>query len=166
MNSNIVLIEIRKRYLVDYVKSIFNTKPNEIIQIDLSHPIGQHIFAMVFHFPYEYPRKKTPADVPFRISSTHCNTKSDLHFMHVFRWGEESIRQYLESIFTLDFEQWIFFCEKLGMDYKDAIERFMERRGLKPENCDFETLKKRNYRFRTKLINDIQFANDQYFKQL
>lgn len=161
MNLNCLKVEIRKKYIVDYLRHTFNSNIEKPILINLEHPIGKYIYSMIFNLPYQLPRRKTDSDILFEVPASHYNTKCDSHFIHVYRWGEEKINLYLESWFKLEFERHMIISERLGIEFRRAVDNFMWGRKIDQAHIDKGSLIKSNYRFRNSLIKEILEVEEQ-----
>ena len=155
MDSNCVKVEIRKKYIVDYLHYTFQSNIEKPIKINLQHPIGKFIYAMTFNLPYQLPRRKKDSDILFELPASHYNTKLDSHYIHIYRWGEEKINFYLESWFKLEFERHMIISERMGIEYRRAVENFMWGRKIELAHIDKGSLIKSNYRFRNSIIKEI-----------
>ena len=154
MTSNrSISVEIKKKYLVEYLRWVFKAKISGPIEIDLRHPIGKHIYSMVFNVPYKLKRKSKPSDIELLLPQTRFSNY-DSHFIHIYRWGEEKINCFVDSWFHMEFNRHMNISERLGIEFRHAVDNFMFGRKICMTNIDRGSLIKNDWRFRNN-IQDI-----------
>jgi hypothetical protein len=154
MNNNSITIEIRKQYLVEYLRWLFKSKVCGPISIQLNHPIGQHIYSMVFNVRYQLKRKKTENDIELLLPITKYSNY-DAHYIHIYRWGEERINLFIESWFNIEFSRHMHKSERMGIEFSRAVNNFMFGRKINLTNIDKGSLIKKDWRFRSDIIQQI-----------
>ncbi len=154
MNNNGIIVEIKKQYLHEYLRWLFKAKVTGPIQINLDHPIGKHIYSMVFNVPYQLKRKAKDKDIEFLLPETKYSNY-DSHYIHIYRWGEEKINYFIESWFFMEFSRHMYNSERMGIEFRRAVDNFMFGRKINLSCIDKGSLIKKDWRFRSDIIQQI-----------
>jgi hypothetical protein len=155
MTSNrSITVEIKKKYLVEYLRWVFKAKVSGPIEIDLNHPIGKHIYSMVFNVPYKLKRNERPRDIELMLPITKFSNFNS-HYIHIYRWGEEKINYFIESWFHMEFNQHMYISQRMGVEYRRAVDNFMFGRKIYLTELDKGSLIKNDWRFRNNVIQNI-----------
>jgi hypothetical protein len=156
---NLVTITL-KPYHEKFLRYQFAT-PKGNIKVTRNHEIGRYICAMV-----EFAKKPVKHDPPFvnlEIPSTEGIPENG--FACISKASAIKITDYTEAYFMLYFRQFIFTCRNFNIQYKDAINMFIEMHDIGHDLINYDRLKKNDYRFRLKVKDFIREGIKSFYNQ-
>lgn len=162
MQTTILTIELPP-HLEDYCRHEMKIDTNDNIILSRSTDIGKHIYSHILTL--DMPAKKIQYVHPVRfiVPVTGANRYALVsRFIYVSRWGEEKIRDYIET----DFKQRMRILFEAGYrkkyTQKDIIESILQAYNIKNTALNYEAIKKSDYRNQKKVrkivFNDIESA--------
>lgn len=160
MTKNIITIDLPP-HLSDYCRHEFGEDSKGNIILRRSHDIGKQIYSHIL--TADLPQKQLSGlyPVPFVIPITKSNRYVLVsRFLYTSRWGEEKIRDYIES----DFNQRMRILFEAGYrknySQKQIIEAILQAYNIKNTALNYEAVKKSDYRNQKKMrklvYDDIQ----------
>lgn len=151
MNKNIITIDLPS-HLADYCRHEFGEDPEGNIILRRNHDIGKQIYSHIL--TADLPQKQLPGLHPtsFIIPVTKSNRYVLVsRFLYISRWGEEKIRDYIES----DFNQRMRILFEAGYrknySQKQIVEAILQAYNIKNTSLNYEAIKKSDYRNQKKL---------------
>lgn len=160
MTKNIITIDLPP-HLADFCRHEFGEDTDGNIILRRSHDIGRQIYAQIL--TSDLPKKELPWTHPasFIIPVTRSNRYVLVsRFLYISRWGEEKIRDYIES----DFNQRMRILFEAGYrknySQKQIIEAILQAYNIKNTSLNYEAVKKSDYRNQKKIrrlvFDDLQ----------
>src|SRR4030042_4028165 len=108
LSENGVICNLKKRYLEDFIRFIFESKEGGEIVLTKTHELGRAIVAKVDNLKYPKHREYKKGDVIFCIPVSDAG--ETFNFLYITRENEERINDEIESYFTRYFSE---FCTTL-----------------------------------------------------
>lgn len=151
-----VTIEL-KPILQDFLYHEFRSDKNsgEII-IDGDNPIGQLIQSMVSvsDRPRKQPAKENMITLILPVQSwNHALLRENFLFIPV--WRQEQIQLYVEALFRLRIKEYFFVGYSKKYPQEKIVSAFIEHYNIKFNHCNYETIKKYDYRNRRRIYRMI-----------
>lgn len=151
-----VTIEL-KPILQDFLYHEFRSDKNsgEII-IDGDNPIGQFIQSMVSvsDRPRKQPAKEHMMTLILPVQSwNHALLRENFLFIPV--WRQEQIQLYVEAQFRLRIKEYFFVGYSKKYPQDKIVSAFLEHYNIKFNQCNYETIKKYDYRNRRRIYRQI-----------
>lgn len=151
-----VTIEL-KPILQDFLCHEFRSDKNsgEII-IDGDNPIGQLIQSMVSvsDRPRKQPAKEHMMTLILPVQSwNHALLRENFLFIPV--WKQEQIQLYVEAQFRLRIKEYFFVGYSKKYPQDKIVSAFLEHYNIKFNQCNYETIKKYDYRNRRRIYRQI-----------
>lgn len=140
LSSLITLDRIHKEYL----RYRFQSHGHEIT-VSRKDILGKHICSLVTYCDLPTEQK---GNITLIIPS-YEGDDNKFRFAYINILNQQQIRDYIDSVFFIDFINFMNITSNMGMRYQDRINSFIQLRGLDQNN--FEMLKKNYYRFRKKI---------------
>ncbi|WP_455998339.1 transcriptional regulator [Phocaeicola barnesiae] len=151
-----VTIEL-KPILQDFLYHEFQChKGTDEVIIDGDNPIGQFIQSMVSvsDRPRKQPAKEHMMTLILPVQSwNHALLRENFLFIPV--WRQEQIQLYVEAQFRLRIKEYFFVGYSKKYPQDKIVSAFLEHYNIKFNQCNYETIKKYDYRNRRRIYRQI-----------
>lgn len=151
----IVLIDIKKSYLRDYLNYLFAYE-NGSYSVFRHNDFGKALCALVSKSDTIVRHPVNENTVRLLLPKTRSIKSHRNHFLHYTVEDQLKLNDLLEVLFNIDFERYYHMGIQLGLQQKDVIHDFIVSRRLATMVGDVETLKKRQYRKEQKAIEKMK----------
>lgn len=154
-----VLCNIKKRYLEDFIRFLFESGDKTEILLTRTHELGRAIVARVDNLKYPKHRDYKKGDVIF------CIPKSDagetFNFLYITRENEERINDEIESYFNRYFSEFCTTLRNIGVMQKRIVDIFICGHNINLDHITTDALIKKDYRFRANIMKTaLSMAKD------
>lgn len=149
---NIVTISL-KPYHEKFLRHQFES-PKGDIQISRTHEMGKFISAQVDYSTK--PVKHENYENPVKLVIPEVHGIKNEGFAFVSATSAIKISDYIESYFMLYFREFIFTCRSFNIQFKDAINMFIDVHDIGHDLINYDRLKKNDYRFRLRVQDFIR----------
>lgn len=157
MSSGYTVFIPLKPFMVQYLESRYGQSPisfsgkgkdDERIMVKLSKLLRVP--------PLAIP-KRQPHEVGVTIDLTRITDFDPRRYNYLSPMGESIIYKYIyEKVFLIDYFDWMDEAYDTSDEIKNLITEFCDQRGITEENMQFDTLKKRYYRFRESRLGEMR----------
>lgn len=162
MTKNIITIDLPP-HLADFCRHEMKCDDAGNIILQRSKDIGKHIYSHIL--TSDMPVKQFPPANPvtFVIPVTGSNRYAlESRFLYISKWGEEKIKDYLESEFNHRMRILFEAGYRKRYTQKQIIEAILQAYNIRHTAVNYEAVKKSDYRnakkIRKIIINDLQDA--------
>jgi len=155
MDTNLIL-PLKKEILVDYLRFVFNASRTGPVHITRSEDIGKYICSMARS--RDLPVKQIIPEEYHQVElilpdGPYSTTKN--HFLFFTREDIEMINDHLMADFSIFFRRFMLIGDDIGIQQKDLLEAIIAGCRIRINEQKFEMLKKKDYRYRTKIYNYV-----------
>lgn len=148
-------------HLSDYCRHELGCDNEGRIVLKRGHDIGKHIYShvSVSDLPVRSNGMENP--VEFIIPVTAANRYALVsRFLYVSRWGEEKIKDYVETEFNQRMRLLFESGYRKKYTQKEIIEAILDAYNIKNTAVSYEAIKKSDYRYKRKtrkiIFDDIK----------
>lgn len=153
-----VIIELAP-ILQDYLYHEFGKTTDEGVQINCKHDVGKFIQAMITLC--DRPPKQELKDFPIRIylpvqEFNHYILREN--FIYVPQWKQDLIQKYVEASFRIKQREFFVAGYEKGFSQDLIIKSFLDAYNIKHNQCNYEAVKKYDYRNRKRTVKEVKEA--------
>lgn len=141
-----------------FCRYVFETPEKEnIIQINRRNAIGKHIYSHIQPTDFgTYKQRETCKNpVRFALEVNGAAAAITSRFVYVDRWGEQKIRDFIDSSYDLWLKRFFEIGYNLKHEQKEIIECVLRMLNRRDKQDNYEAIKKRDYR-RKRSVQDLR----------
>ena len=138
-------------HLSDYCRHELGCDTQGRIILKRGHDIGKHIYSHVSISDLPVKMSSVANSVTFIIPVTAANRYALVsRFLYVSRWGEEKIKDYIETEFNQRMRLLFEAGYRKKYTQKEIIEAILDAYNIKNTAVSYEAVKKSDYRYKKK----------------
>ncbi|WP_303181710.1 hypothetical protein [uncultured Butyricimonas sp.] len=165
MKRETILIVNLPPHLSDYCRHELGSDNQGRIILKRGHDIGKHIYSHVSVSDLPIRANAMVNPVTFIIPVTAANRYALVaRFLYVSRWGEEKIRDYIETEFNQRMRLLFESGYRKKYTQKEIIESILDAYNIKNTAISYEAIKKSDYRSKKRtrkiIFDDIKRVDD------
>lgn len=141
----LVKVCIHKPILRDYLNYLFTFQNGHFV-VKRETEFGRSLSARIQYSKEPPAKSDAPDQVEFLMPKSRRFRNAGKKYLFVPKDDQESLNDFLEAVFAIDFDRYYLQGRKLEYKQKDIIQAFIVSRRLQAMIGDNETLKKRQYR--------------------
>ncbi len=155
MSSNL-LLPLKKDILIDYLRFVFCAPRTGPIELNRTEDVGKYISSMVrsSQLPVKQICPEDYQTVELIVPDSTFSTAKN-HFLYFRREDIEMINDHLMADFSIFFRRFMLIGDDIGIQQKDLLEAIIAGCKIRINEQKFEMLKKKDYRYRTKIYNYV-----------
>lgn len=152
-------------HLADFCRHELGYDTQERIMLKRGHDIGKHIYSHVSVSDLPVKSNCMVNPVTFIIPVTAANRYALVaRFLYVSRWGEEKIKDYIETEFNQRMRLLFESGYRKKYTQKEIIESILDAYNIKNTAISYEAIKKSDYRYKKKtrkiIFEDIKHIDE------
>lgn len=152
MKRETTLVLNLSAHLSDYCRHELGYDPQGRIILKRGHDIGKHIYSHVSVSDLPVKANIMTDAVTFIIPITAANRYALVsRFLYVSRWGEEKIKDYIETEFNQRMRLLFESGYRKKYTQKEIIEAILDAYNIKNTSISYEAIKKSDYRNKKKI---------------